>query len=292
MHSQSFFCVLFSVAPTTITLDPLQLTVTEPDSATFTCNATARPRPTVTWYTDNDSGNTTLLVDGSNDVKIMEQETGDRELTSTLTISPIAPSDATDYVCVAENVVDTDEMTNNLTVYGMYILIYLSICNVCTCGMITPMNIIIFCMLLHTVTPTVTRVYPDVGQMNYTVNETDTVTFECSATGIPPPTITWLRNGMELNNVTDSRVTVGDPMETDFERGDGETVSMVTRTLNLINTTDDDSGMYTCMAANDANPGEDTVDFELIVQSKLILMVTIPDMHTCSLIKLLHAFNC
>ena len=106
-------------------MDPLQLTVTEPDSATFTCNATARPRPTITWYTDDGSGNRTLLVDGTNDVKIMElQETGERALFSTLTISPTAPSDATDYVCVAENVVNTDEMTSNLTVYGMYIFVY------------------------------------------------------------------------------------------------------------------------------------------------------------------------
>ena len=143
----------------------------------------------------------------------------------------------------------------------------------------------------------VTSVYPEMGQMNYTVNETDTVTFECSATGIPSSTITWLRNGMELNATTDSRVTIGNPVEMDFTRAnDGETVSMVTRTLNLINTTDGDSGMYTCMASNDADPGVDTVDFELIVQSKLILMVTIPGMHACllacSLIKLLHAFNC
>ena len=120
---------------------------------------------------------------------------------------------------------------------------------------------------IHTVTPIVTSVYPEVGQMNYTVNDTDTVTFECSATGIPPPTITWLRNGMELNATTDSRVTVGDPMEMDFTRdNDGVTVSMVTCTLNLINTTDGDSGMYFCMVTNDADPGTDTEEFELIVQ--------------------------
>ena len=113
----------------------------------------------------------------------------------------------------------------------------------------------------------VSSVYPEVGQMNYTVNEADTVTFECSATGIPPPTITWLRNGMELNDTTNSRVTVGDSTEMNFTRdNDGETVSVVTRTLNLVNTTDDDSGMYTCMATNDANPGSSTTDFELIVQ--------------------------
>ena len=64
-------------------------------------------------------------MNGSNDVMIMEQENGDRELTSTLTISPTAPSDATDFVCVAENVVNTDEMISNLTVYGMYLYMYI-----------------------------------------------------------------------------------------------------------------------------------------------------------------------
>ena len=63
-------------------------------------------------------------MDGSNDVTIMEKETGDRELNSTLTISPTAPSDATDYVCVAENVVDVDEMISNLTVYGMCLSVH------------------------------------------------------------------------------------------------------------------------------------------------------------------------
>ena len=95
-----------------------------PDSATFTCNATARPRPTITWYTDDGSGNRILLVDGSNDVTIMEKENRDRELISILAITTTAPSDATDYVCVAENVVNTDEMTSNLTVYGMYIFMH------------------------------------------------------------------------------------------------------------------------------------------------------------------------
>ena len=80
----------------------------------------------------------------------------------------------------------------------------------------------------------VISVYPEVGQMNYTVNETDTVTFECPATGIPPPTITCLRNGRELNDMTDFHVSVSIPIEIDFRRdNDGETVVLVTRSLDL-----------------------------------------------------------
>ena len=103
------------------------------------------------------------------------------------------------------------------------------------------------------------------GQMIYTVNETETVTFECSATGIPGPSISWSRNGIELSG---PRVMIGDPIATNFSRGsDGEYVWLVNRTLELANTMDDDSGTYTCNATNSA--GENSQPFELIVQSKL-----------------------
>ena len=111
------------------------------------------------------------------------------------------------------------------------------------------------------------NVYPDPDQINYTVNETETVTFECSATGIPDPTITWYRNGAELNR---SRIIINSPMVMDFTRGiDGETVRMVTRTLQLTDMVDADSGTYTCNATNSA--GNDQETFELIVQSKFSL---------------------
>ena len=48
---------------------------------------------------------------------------------------------------------------------------------------------------------------------------------------------------------------------------DGD-VTMVVHTLNFINTTDSDSGTYICMSSNDANPGSDMEDFQLIVQSE------------------------
>ena len=50
---------------------------------------------------------------------IQERETGNRTLIITLILSPTAPSDATDYVCVADNVVDVNEMTSSLTIHGM-----------------------------------------------------------------------------------------------------------------------------------------------------------------------------
>jgi hypothetical protein len=107
-------------------------------------------------------------------------------------------------------------------------------------------------------------VYPEPDQTSYTVNETETVIFECSATGIPDPYITWSRSGVELSG---TRVTVDDPIATNLGRSDGENVWLVNRTLQLTNTTDTDSGTYTCNTTNSA--GDDYEPFELIVQSKL-----------------------
>ena len=116
-----------------------------------------------------------------------------------------------------------------------------------------------------TVQPVILSVHPEPGQANYIVNETETVTFECSATGIPGPSISWSRNGVELSG---PRVMFGDSIPTNISRGsDGEYVWLVSRTLQLANTRDDDSGTYTCNATNSA--GNVYQPFELIVQSKL-----------------------
>ena len=104
--------------------------------------------------------------------------------------------------------------------------------------------------------------------MNYTVDMTDEVTFECVATGIPPPSITWYRNGTELDS-TDTSVTFNDPSgSVTVMDSEGEMIFGITRTLILDMTEDGDSGIYECRASNEATPGEDSMEFELIVQSK------------------------
>ena len=112
-------------------------------------------------------------------------------------------------------------------------------------------------------TPEVTSV------MNYTVDLGDTATFQCVATGIPAPTITWFRGGVELNE-SNSQVMLNAPSTTMVMSTSitGEMVYEVTRTLTLSMSRDEDSGTYQCRTTNAAMPGMDTMDFELIVQSE------------------------
>ena len=121
-------------------------------------------------------------------------------------------------------------------------------------------------------TPEVISVYPDPSQVNYTVNLGNTATFQCVATGIPAPSITWFRGGVELN-ASDPRVTFNTPsnpiMVNSTSIADSEEmVYQVTRTLTLSMSRDEDSGTYQCRATNAAMPDNDTMDFELIVQSE------------------------
>ena len=103
-----------------------------------------------------------------------------------------------------------------------------------------------------------------------TVNETDSVTFVCVVVGIPAPSISFYQNGTLLDQSTDQRITLTDNSEPqEFQTPDGTpdgTVFRISRNLTLDNTTDADSGTYTCVASNAA--ANVTQDFELVVQGE------------------------
>ena len=98
------------------------------------------------------------------------------------------------------------------------------------------------------------------------MNLTETATFQCVATGIPGPSITWFRNGTELDS--DPRVTFSDPSDELIMDSEGGMIFEITRSLTLDMSEDGDSGSYECRASNDATPGEDRESFESVVQSK------------------------
>ena len=225
--------------------------MTAPGAVSFTCTASGVPRPNVTWF----SPSSETITSGSNGVAIMEMAEGVRDIVSTLSIATTAPSVAGQYRCVADNGVtgvgDVRNITALLMVYGKY-----------HGGRVEKL---IRRLYLFPVSPMVTSVYPDPSQMNYTVNMGDAVTFQCVATGILAPSITWFRNGTELSN---SRVTLGDPSENTTTDGDGEMILQTSLSLTLSVTEDGDSGSYECRASNDATPGEDSESFEVIVQSR------------------------
>ena len=108
----------------------------------------------------------------------------------------------------------------------------------------------------------------------YTVNETDPVTFTCSATGIPPPVITWMRNGVTLDRNVDSRISLSNPSDPEPVLIPGGNISSVSRTLTISITRDNDSDAYTCVASNGNSMTPNvTQNFELVVQGRLLVYV-------------------
>ena len=102
--------------------------------------------------------------------------------------------------------------------------------------------------------------FPPDGQA-YTVNEADPVTFTCSATGIPLPEITWMRNGVRLDGNVDPRISVSDP-----ETVPNGNIISVSRNLTMSSTRGNDSGIYTCVASNENTVTPNvTQDFRLFV---------------------------
>jgi len=108
-------------------------------------------------------------------------------------------------------------------------------------------------------------IFPNGSFAGYVINVTDPVTFECIATGIPPPTIQWSRDGVLLS----SGVTLSEPSQTMVSAPVGTgMIYQVERTLTF-NTTASDTDTYACEASN-INMVQPTVtqNFTLFVQGK------------------------
>ena len=106
-----FCCIL--VAPT-ISPEVMDQTQNEADTASFTCQATGEPVPTIIWYFNS------ALVDEANTMKytLSIMSLNITTNSSTLTIMNVQSSDVGIYTCNATNVVSTDTSSGVLTVNG------------------------------------------------------------------------------------------------------------------------------------------------------------------------------
>ena len=117
------------------------------------------------------------------------------------------------------------------------------------------------CVLLPPVAPTAMT-----PSASYTTIEPMDVTFECTATGVPSPTISWFRDedGNQTNLTLDSRVTIS-PMST---QNPTTLIFEVVQSLTLSDTMGSDTGNYSCQAVNDG--GQSTAPFQLTVSGEVM----------------------
>ena len=96
---------------------------------------------------------------------------------------------------------------------------------------------------------------------DYFVPENDDITINCLATGYPPPSIQWTRNGMKIHDERFSTTNI--PCSSDCLVN-----ARVTSSLMITNASRSDIDMYTCIAMNIL--GKVNASLQLTVQCKLL----------------------
>ena len=105
-------------------------------------------------------------------------------------------------------------------------------------------------------------IFPDPGTV-YTINEGESITFECEAYGIPAPT--FFEYKVPFSVEMSARINTSSFVEAYAIPSNGEKVMLTRGIAVLVNATDGDSGNYTCVA-NSTTPETDRVTITLVVQ--------------------------
>ena len=110
----SIDALVYTIVPPGISPEVMDQTQNETDTASFTCQATGEPVPTISWYFND------IPVVVTNTTKYTVSVTSLNVTTnsSVLTIMSIQSSDVGTYTCNATNVVSSDTSSGVLTVNG------------------------------------------------------------------------------------------------------------------------------------------------------------------------------
>ena len=105
---------LLCLVTATISPEVMDQTQNEGGTASFTCQATGGPVPTISWYLND------APVDEANMMKytISMMSVNTTTINNTLTIMSVESSDVGTYTCNATNVVSSDTSSGVLTVNG------------------------------------------------------------------------------------------------------------------------------------------------------------------------------
>ena len=109
--------VILNISPVvtpTISPEVLDQAQNQGTTATFTCQATGEPVPTISWYFNGDPVNVTNTIKYT----VSETSVNTTTINSTLTIMSVESSDVGTYTCNATNVVSSDTSSGVLTVNG------------------------------------------------------------------------------------------------------------------------------------------------------------------------------
>ena len=121
----SFKTFYYTTVAPVITTAPTILTVVSPDSATFNCAATAKPRAVIKWTRNGIVLNGTAGKFFISDVKegdcIITDPPSECVISSTLDIKDTVPNDSGEYVCTAINAAGNDTASVSLPVHGEYL---------------------------------------------------------------------------------------------------------------------------------------------------------------------------
>ena len=112
MHTYVIITFLNHLVIRDISPEVMDQTLDKGDTASFTCQATGEPVPTISWYFNS------TPVDEANTMMSLNTNT----ISNTLTIMNVQSSYVGTYTCNAANVVSSDTSSGVLTVNGELLL--------------------------------------------------------------------------------------------------------------------------------------------------------------------------